>query len=139
MRKILFLLTVFAILLTACGTPPASPPSNAPSAPASSGAAKAIENYLTALITSRKLDSVKSASCAAWERDAKIDFDSFQAVTAKLDGMACQDAGKDGNFTLVNCKGKILVTYQNENQTLNLADKTYLAVQEGEWKMCGYK
>jgi len=134
MPKVFFLLTIFALLLAACGTQ-ATP---VPSAPASSGAAKAIENYLTAL-TAKKLDSVKNASCAAWERDAKIDFDSFQAVTAKIDGMACQEAGKDGNFTLVNCKGKILVTYQNENQTLNLADKTYLAVQEGEWKMCGYK
>ncbi len=138
MRKVFFLFTVCALLLAACGTPTASP-SNPTSAPASSGAAKAIENYLTALITSRKLDSVRSASCAAWEREAKIDFDSFQAVTAKLDGMTCQEAGKDGIFTLVNCKGKILVTYQNENQTLNLADKTYLAVQEGEWKMCGYR
>lgn len=137
MPKVFFLLTIFALLLVACGTPAASP-SNPTSAPASSGAAKAIENYLTAL-TAKKLDSVKNASCAAWERDAKIDFDSFQAVTAKIDGMACQEAGADGKFTLVNCKGKILVTYQNENQTLNLADKTYLAVQEGEWKMCGYK
>ncbi|MBI5350787.1 MAG: hypothetical protein HZB77_15935 [Chloroflexi bacterium] len=134
MRKVFFLFTIFFFLLAACGTQ-ATP---APSAPASGGAAKAIENYLTTL-TGKKLDAVKNASCAAWERDAKIDFDSFQAVTAKLDGMACQDAGKDGNFTLVNCKGKILVTYQNENQTLNLADKNYLAVQEGEWKMCGYK
>ncbi|MBI5082808.1 MAG: hypothetical protein HZB17_16120, partial [Chloroflexi bacterium] len=56
MRKVFFLFTIFALLLAACGTQ-ATP---APSAPASGGAAKAIENYLTAL-TGKKLDAVKNA------------------------------------------------------------------------------
>lgn len=130
MKKILFLLTILTLLLTACGT---STTSNA------GGAPKAVENYLAA-ITSKKLDQVQGAACAAWEARAKIEFDSFQAVAVKLDSVACQEAGTSGNFTLVKCTGKLVATYQNENQTLDLSRQTYRAVQEGgAWKMCGYQ
>lgn len=128
MKKTLFLITILTFLLTACG------------ANTTTGSApKAVENYLAA-ITSKKLDQVQGAACAAWEARAKIEFDSFQAVAVKLDNLACQEAGPSGNFTLVKCTGKLIATYQNENQTLDLSRQTYRAVQEGgAWKMCGYQ
>ena len=81
-----------------------------------------------------------SLSCAAWEADAKTELNSFGAVTARLEDLSCNEAGKDGNFTLVACTGKIIANYNGEDQTINLADRTYKMVQEGgDWRMCGYR
>ncbi len=102
-------------------------------------APKAVENYLTALV-SKDRDAAVTAACAAWENDASLEVDSFAAVEPTLDGMACTISGTDGDTTLVNCTGAIKVTYNNEQQELSLENRTFLAVEEaGEWRMCGYR
>jgi len=65
-----------------------------------------------------------------------LEVDSFAAVTAKLDGLACKEIGKSGAFTLVSCQGKIVTTYNNENQEINLAARNYQAVQEMAIGLC---
>ena len=81
-----------------------------------------------------------SLSCASWESQAQTEADSMTAVTARLEGLACQESGKDGSTTLVTCKGKIVATYNNEDQDIPLDGRTYKVVQESnEWRMCGYK
>jgi len=73
-----------------------------------------------------------------WEDDALLELDSFQAVTTKLDGLACQQTGTDGDTSLVLCKGKIVATYNNEDQDLDLSVRTYQVVQQdGDWLVCG--
>jgi hypothetical protein len=95
--------------------------------------------YINALV-SKDATMLTSLSCAAWEADAKTELDSFGAVTARLEDLSCKEAGKDGNFTLVTCTGKIIANYNGEDQTINLADRTYKMVQEGgDWRMCGYR
>jgi len=95
--------------------------------------------YIKALV-SKDATMLTSLSCAAWEADAKTELDSFGAVTARLEDLSCNDAGKDGNFTLVACRGKIIANYNGEDQTINLADRTYKLIQEGgDWRMCGYR
>lgn len=133
MRRIL---TVFVILflfqsvLSACGAGGAADNNTAP---------KAIESYLQALVTQDQA-KLTTLSCAVWEEQAKLEVDSFQAVKASLDGLVCKDTGKDGDASLVVCDGKIVATYNNENQEIPLNARTYKAVQEGgEWRMCGYK
>ena len=38
------------------------------------------------------------------------------------------------------CKGKIVATYNNEDQELDLSVRTYQVVQEGgEWLVCGVR
>ena len=127
-----FSLTILVIItatlsLTAC----ASNNNNAP--------AKAVEDYLNALVA-KDADRLSTLSCSEWEDDALLELDSFQAVTAKLEGVACEQTGTDGDTALVLCKGKIIATYNNENQELDLSVRTYQVVPEdGEWLVCGVR
>ncbi|HLO28626.1 MAG TPA: hypothetical protein VK249_05805 [Anaerolineales bacterium] len=126
----IFSLTILTIIiaslsLTACS-------SNNKAAPA-----KAVEDYLNALVT-KNADRLSTLSCKDWEDDALLELDSFQAVTARLEGMDCEQTGTDGNTALVLCKGKIVATYNNEDQDLDLSTRTYQVVQQGgEWLVCG--
>lgn len=100
----------------------------------------AIENYLKAMV-GKDRDAFVKLFCSDYEADALTELDSFGAVEAALDGVACEAAGTDGSATLVTCTGSIAVTYQGEdNRLLSLEDQIYRVVQEGgEWKMCGYQ
>ncbi|MGD0005589.1 MAG: hypothetical protein ABSE06_15320 [Anaerolineaceae bacterium] len=127
-RLVLLSLLAASILLSACGA----------QAGGSSPAVQAVQTYLQALVAkdATKLDN---QSCKAWESEATLEMDSFQAVTATLEGVSCQETGKDGSATLVNCKGNIVATYNGEKQNLDLSPRTYKVVQEGgEWRVCGY-
>ena len=102
-------------------------------------AAAAIEAYNQALVA-KDANQLSTLSCAAWEADAKNELDSFGAVSARLEGASCQVSAKDGEYTLVSCTGKIIADYNGENLEINLADRTYKAINEGgEWRMCGYR
>ena len=125
-----FVLLAAAFLLAACGGGEQA---------GGSPAVGAVEGYLQALVAK---DSAKLAnqSCKDWESQATLEMDSFQAVTAVLEGVACKETGKDGSTTYVNCQGNIVATYNNEKQSLDLSPRTYKVVQEGgEWRVCGYK
>ena len=124
--RFLTLLMMFAILwLPACG-------SSSDSAPA-----KAVEDYLTALVE-KDANRLTTLSCGEWEEDALLELDSFQAVTARLEGLACEQTGTDGETSLVLCNGRIIATYNEEDQELDLSVRTYQVVQEGgEWLVCG--
>jgi len=124
--SLLILFILFATLsLSAC----ASSNENAP--------AKAVEGYLNALVA-KDADRLPSLVCADWEDEALLELDSFQAVTPRLDGLACEQTGTEGNTALVLCNGKIVATYNNEDQELDLSVRTYQVVQEGgEWLVCG--
>lgn len=107
---------------------------------ANSGEAhKAVESYLQALVAK---DDARFSQliCPAFEAEALTEFDSFGAVDAGLDNVACRTNGTDGNATLVTCSGSIVVTYRGENnQVLDLSANTYRVTRvDGEWKLCGY-
>jgi hypothetical protein len=130
MRKLAFaviLVCVSAMLLSACGgkaIPPAS---------------KAVEDYLNALVAK---DSTKltALSCKDWEATAVMELDSLQAVKTRLVGLSCKDNGTIGSTTQVNCQGKMLATYNGEDQTLDISTRTYQVVHlGGEYLVCGYK
>ena len=125
-RFAVMILVMFIIGLTGCTT-------------SGSGPVQAVQGYLHAVVAK---DSAKASSfaCAAWENSAQLEVDSFAAVTAKLDSLSCKETGKSGNDTLVSCEGKIVSTYNNENQEINLAGRVYKVVKEnGDWSMCGYQ
>jgi hypothetical protein len=65
-------------------------------------------------------------------------LDTFQAVAARLDGLSCARTGSDGDTALVTCKGKLIATYGNEDQELDLSTRTYRVIEQGgDWLVCG--
>jgi len=155
MRRLLsfvILACLLAGILAACSAaasptaPAATPPpaaTAAPSAtpqPTASPAVAAILAYLNAVVN-KDVDKVSTLACADFEQMAVQEVDSLQAVTAKLSpDLACAEAGTDGANTLVHCQGKMLITYNSENQELDLSARTYEVSQSGgDWLMCGYK
>jgi hypothetical protein len=124
---LILFITIATLSLAACA-------SNKNGAPA-----KAVEDYLTALVE-KDADRLSTLVCGAWEEDALIELDSFQAVTARLEGLACEQTGTDGETTLVLCSGKIIASYNNEDQELDLSVRTYQVTQEGgDWLVCGVR
>ncbi|MCK6539459.1 MAG: hypothetical protein L6Q26_05320, partial [Anaerolineales bacterium] len=77
MRKLIMLiaLALAGIVLTACSSNTDAP-------------AQAVENYLNALVN-KEADKLPTLVCGEWEEDALIELDSFQAVTARLENVAC--------------------------------------------------
>jgi hypothetical protein len=130
MRKfalVVILLSVLALPLSACGGKAADP------------ASKAVEDYLNALVAK---DSTKlsALSCATWESSALLELDSLQAVKTRLEGLACKTSGSAGGASQVNCQGRIMATYNGEDQALDLSVRTYQVVQQGgNYLVCGYK
>jgi hypothetical protein len=124
---ILVIMFIFSQSLLACSQ---NPTSQAPSA---------VENYYKALID-KDYNRMVSNSCAAWESQAKTDFDSFAAVTATLMDIHCETTSQENNDQIVACSGKIVANYGNESLEIDLSKQNYLVVQEsGEWRMCGYR
>lgn len=127
MRKLLLVLSIVltaTVLLTACASN-----SNAP--------VNAVENYLKALVE-KDADRLSTLVCGEWEDDALIELDSFQAVTTRLEGLACEQTGTDGSVTLVHCNGSIIASYDTEDQEIDLSVRTYEVTQEGgDWLVCG--
>ena len=128
MRKFsltILLLLVANLFLTAC----AADDDRAP--------AKAVEEYLNTLVA-KDANRIPTLVCGDWEEQALIELDSLQAVTARLDNVACTQTGSDGDTALVNCSGKLIATYNNEDQELDLSVRTYQVVQQdGDWLVCG--
>ncbi len=99
----------------------------------------AIEGYLQSLIAGDPVQVI-NLSCAAWEEQATTEAASFESVEVSLEGLACEQAGSDGDAALVTCTGTIHAVYEGEQRDLSLEGRTYRALQEdGEWKMCGYQ
>ena len=103
----------------------------------SNGPVQTVENYLNALVE-KDSNRLTTLSCGEWEDDALLELDSFQAVTARLEALTCEQTGTDGEIALVLCNGSIVATYNDEDQQLDLSVRTYQVVQEGgEWLVCG--
>jgi hypothetical protein len=148
MRRLLslvFLTCLLAGLLSACGggTAPTAAASQAPTVPpvpTVSPAVKAVTDYLQALVA-KDVNKVSTLTCKDWEQAAIQEVDSLQAVTAILSSdLACSQSGTDAGNALVKCQGKIITTYNTENQELDLSVRTYKVTQSGgDWLVCGYQ
>jgi len=100
-------------------------------------APKAVEAYLQALVE-EDADRLANLSCAEWEEQATLELDSFMGVSARLEGLSCQQTGTEGDTAQVVCQGDIVATYNNEDRQIPLNSRTYEVVKEGgEWRVCG--
>ena len=125
LSPILLTLLIASLFLTGCASNNADAP------------ARAVEDYLNALVA-KDADRLSTLSCGEWEADALLELDSFQAVTARLEGLSCEQTGTDGDTALVLCNGNIVATYNDEDQELDLSVRTYQVVEKGgEWLVCG--
>lgn len=100
---------------------------------------QAVNTYLEAL-AAKDGDVLVSASCADWESSARLEMDSFAAVTPELVDVECQESEMDRDAILVACTGQIRLDYNGEIMNLDLSSQLFRTVQEGgEWRMCGYQ
>ena len=101
--------------------------------------ADAVEVYYEVLVA-KDQERFVNLICADWELEAMIEFDSFGAVQAELQELACETSSIDNQSATVKCQGSIAVTYRGEDsQLLSLAENTYQVIMDdGEWRMCGY-
>lgn len=133
MRSLLLFLSLFAVLLVSCAGQ-ASPP-----APSGDLPARAAEQYIAALVE-KNADRLSALSCAAWETDALMELDSFQAVQTRVEGLQCRTVSTEGDTSVVQCQGKIIATYGNEDQSLDLSVRSYQVVKQGsDYLVCGYR
>ena len=126
MRKLILILSlpIAIILLAACAS-------------IGDASVKAVENYLNALVN-KEADKLPNLVCGDWEEDALTELDALQAVTSSLENVSCSQTGVDGDTTLVLCTGNIVLSYDNENQNIDLSTRTYQVVQQsGDWLVCG--
>jgi len=126
-RKLFLILSILFlpnILLTACASS-----SDAP--------AKAVEDYWN-VIVAKDAERLPTLVCGSWEEDALTALDALQAVSARLENVSCTQTGTDGNIALVDCSGKMVLTYDTEDQEIDLSVFTYEVVEEGDdWLVCG--
>jgi hypothetical protein len=126
-QRFTILVLIIATMLASCS-----------SAGQKSGAAVAVETYLRAL-ASRDLNQMISGTCADWESQARLEYDSFAAVKLELKDLSCQETGQHQSYTLVACSGTIIANYGAEDLQIDVADQTFQVIQEGgEWRVCGY-
>lgn len=126
MRK-LFLLSGIVVMLALAGCGQKTTP-----------AVQAVEGYYQAMVD-RDDPRFIGYTCADWEEQALLEFDSFQGVDTQLDSFSCKETGKDGDVTLVRCVGKILATYGNEKMDFPLDERVHRVVNEaGDLRVCGY-
>src|SRR3990172_7634161 len=71
------------------------------------GPQDAVETFLKAMLAGDQ-DKVFGVVCPDWEAQAAVELDAFSGVSGKLEGLECNQSGKEDKFTLVVCKGKMV-------------------------------
>lgn len=127
-KTILFgsLFVILAGLLSACA------PTGSPS--------EAIEAYFETLASKDEIQAV-NLSCASWEEGARTDVSGLVGVGVALDNVTCQVEDEAGMEATVSCTGNLVFTYAgSEDIFRDLSGDLYQAtLEDGEWKMCGYR
>ncbi|MBI5958895.1 MAG: hypothetical protein HY866_09185 [Chloroflexi bacterium] len=99
----------------------------------------AVETFLKAMLAGDQ-DKAFGVVCPDWEAQAAVELDAFSGVSGKLEGMECKQAGEEDGYTLVTCKGKMVLDYRGEERERSLEETRYLTQKlDGEWKVCGYQ
>jgi hypothetical protein len=100
---------------------------------------QAVEQYLHAFVD-KKEAQMASLVCGNWEAEALLEYDSFQAVAARLEGLDCSLGAAGEATAIVRCRGRIMATYGNEDQAFPLDERAYRVMRAGgDWLVCGYE
>lgn len=126
-KSLLTFLLVVLFFISSCANQPKGDP------------AESALGYLTALAEKDKA-SLANLSCKSWEEQAMLESDALLSVGAALNDVSCKVTGQDGEFQLVNCTGKLDLTYGEEVRSIDLGLRTYyMANEDGLWRVCSYK
>jgi hypothetical protein len=94
-----------------------------------------VESYLQAVVDDNS-EQLAELVCAAREIDALRAAASLRGTGASLQDMQCTVIEADAAYQIVQCQGRIVVTYQGEQRELPLG--RYRLVLEGDsWRVCG--
>jgi len=96
----------------------------------------AVSDYLTARVAG-DADALRGLACAAWEEEAVLQAETFQALDARLEGLACQQTSRNGDAAVISCTGTIIITYTGENSEQPVAGAFSVVKEDDEWKVCG--
>ena len=128
-RKIGLVLGCAFLVLSGCS-------SNQPAA--ASPAVQTLENYLKALADKNET-AYSQLICPDWEMDAFLEYDAYQGVKTSLSSLTCRQTAEQNGETLVTCQGKITLSYQSEQQEVDLSRRSYrLALKNETWQVCGF-
>jgi hypothetical protein len=95
--------------------------------------AVSVERYLTAKATGDR-QILQRLLCSAMQDEIEREVRSFSGVSqAHLEGMDCR---KDGDGSIVRCRGKIVAAYGTERSEFPLGAYR-VTWEDGEWKWCG--
>jgi len=125
-RLILFSLLIFSVVLAACSKIENSP-------------ANTVQAYWEAVVA-RDRDTISQITCADYEGTALNNFDSFQSVELKLEGISCTTSEQSDGSVEVNCNGLLKASYGAEDTDFDLSIYRYQMVNDkGSWLICGEK
>ena len=124
---IVFIFIIHFMVMSGCSAANKSNPSDATLA------------YLKALVEKDKTKAI-NLSCKTWEEQASLEVDALLSVGASLNNVQCKVTGSEGEYQLVNCSGKLDLTYNDEVRSIDLSPRTYsMALEDGQWRVCSYK
>lgn len=124
---IVFIFIIHFMVMSGCSAANKSNPSDA------------TLGYLKALVEKDKTKAI-NLSCKTWEEQASLEVDALLSVGASLNNVQCKVTGSEGEYQLVNCSGKLDLTYNDEVRSIDLSPRFYsIALEDGQWRVCSYK
>jgi len=120
------LLVFFSISLFACNSQIKEP-------------SDVVQEYLQALVD-KDVNSIAALVCSDWEEKALLEVDSLLSVDSRLDEVVCTVKESNNEQATVTCLGKILLTYKDEIQEIDLSRRIYFTqFVKNNWRVCGYQ
>ena len=97
--------------------------------------ASIVEAYLQAIVND-DVERLAELTCAEAEADAITAATSFRGTDAEIQGMQCRISEANEGYNIIDCQGKIAVSYQAELREFPLG--RYRVIQTGDvWRVCG--
>ena len=101
-------------------------------------AAQSVEDYFQAIIEKNET-FLLSKTCASYEMEALMDFNTFVMVETSMKDFSCQTAGEIDNQVQVRCQGSIRALFGDEIRSFDLSKRIYqMSEEDGTWLVCGH-
>lgn len=92
-------------------------------------------SYLLARVAG-DVGKMQTLSCASWDGQAAIQAQSFRAMNASLENVACSTTSTQDTTATVFCNGSILTEYNGQTRSWTLGAYR-MVIEAGAWRMCG--